>query len=448
MSGGRAPELEFLPAALEVEETPPLPAARRLLWVIVLSACVAAAWCVHARVDIVGVAPGRVVTTGRTKLVQAHALAVVARIHVREGQRVAAGELLVELDPAAARAEHERLASECASLELDASRLAQLIAETRAPQASAAFTPPAAVASTHAAAAAKRARLQFELQLQEFSAALAGIADERRQNRAALAAQRARIDELVRTLPLLTESADAHRALTAKGIVPRIRWLEIERERIATEQELAARRGEARALDAAFRALGERQAATAAQYRARWAAEREDLARRLAACREARANNERALRLSRLRAPVAGTVQQLAVHTEGGVVNPAQALMRIAPADAVLEVEARILQRDIGFVRLGQPAVVKLDAFDYTRYGVLHGRVVRLSRDVVQEAGEEPFFLAQIALDDTRLRRAGREHVVEPGMRATVEVAMGRRRVVEFLLSPLLRYRSESARER
>ncbi len=108
MSGRRDPELEFLPAALEIAETPPLPAARWLLWSIVLCAVVAATWSAIGRVDIVGIAPGRVVATGRTKLVQAHATAVIARLHVREGQRVAAGELLVELDATAARSSSPR----------------------------------------------------------------------------------------------------------------------------------------------------------------------------------------------------------------------------------------------------------------------------------------------------------------------------------------------------
>ncbi|MGE3771385.1 MAG: HlyD family type I secretion periplasmic adaptor subunit [Gammaproteobacteria bacterium] len=445
MSARRDPELEFLPAALEIAETPPLPAARWLLWSIVLCAVAAAAWSVIGRVDIVGVAPGRVVATGRTKLVQAHATAVIARLHVREGQRVAAGELLIELDATAARAEAARLAAECASLALDAERLAQLVAATQAvtPAADLRF---AAGVQAPASPADARAAQQFDLQLAEYRASLASLDDERREKEAARAALRARVAQLARTLPLIAESAEAHRALTAKGVVARVHWLAVERERIGTEQELAARRDEVRALAAALAALAERRAASAAQFRARWAAEREDVVRRLASCREARTNNARSLALTRLRAPIAGTVQQLAVHTEGGVVGPVEPLMAIAPAASPLEVEARVAQRDIGFVRIGQRAVIKFDAYDYTRYGTLNGRVARLSDDAVHQPDEEPYFLAQIALDSTRL--PGRSLVVEPGMRATVELAMGRRRVVQYLLSPLLRYTHEAARER
>lgn len=449
MSERREPELEFLPAAQEIARTPPLPAARWLLWIIVLCAVAAAAWSIVGRVDIVGVAPGRVVATGRTKLVQAHATAVIARLHVREGQRVAAGELLVELDATAARAEAARLAMECASLALDVERLAQLVATTQVatPAAGlhfvAASIEPAPAPPLHA-----RAAEQFELQLAEYRASLASLDDERREKEAARAALRARVAQLARTLPLIAESAEAHRALTAKGIVPRVHWLAVERERIGTEQELVARRDELRALAAALAALDARRAGTAAQFRARWAVEGEETARRLAACREAHTNNARTLELTRLSAPISGTVQQLIVHTEGGVVGPVEPLMQIAPAATPLEVEAHVAQRDIGFVHIGQRAVVKFDAYDYTRYGTLGGRVARLSSDAVHEPDAEPYFLAQIALDSTRLDGRHRRFAVEPGMGATVELAMGRRRVVQYLLSPLLRHASEAARER
>lgn len=449
MRAGREPELEFLPAAQEIAQTPPLPAARWLAWSIVLCAVVAAAWCVLGRVDIVGVAPGRVVATGRTQLVQAHATAVIARLHVREGQRVTAGELLIELDATAARAEATRLAVECASLALEAERLAQLLAATQeaTPAADLRFVA-GTVARAGAAPAQARAAQQFALQLAEYRASLASLDDERREKEAARAALRARVAQLARTLPLIVEAAEAHRALTAKGVVARVHWLAVERERIGTEQELAARRDEVRALTAALAALAERRTASAAQFRTRWTSEGEDLARRLASCREARTNNVRMLELTRLSAPIAGTVQQLAVHTEGGVVGPAEPLMRIAPAAAPLEIEARVAQRDIGFVHIGQRAVVKFDAYDYTRYGTLAGHVARLSEDAVHEPDAEPYFLAQVALDATQLRGRGRRLTVEPGMRATVELAMGRRRVVQYLLSPLLRYASEAARER
>lgn len=438
----RAHELEFLPAALEVEHTPPVPAARALLWALVLLSVLTLAWSVWGQVDIVGIAPGRVVATGRTKLVQPFETAVVSRLHVREGQRVHAGELLVELDVTAARAARRRLRLECATHALDHQRLAQLVAGTEE------FDPGPPPVGAWPPVLLARARQRHAVARDEFRAALASLAAEGREKRAARAALTARIAQLARTLPLVSETAEAHRQLIASGVVPRVRWLEVERTRIEVEQELGARRDEQRALDAALAAQARRTTATAAQFHARWLAERAETGERLAACREELVNAERHLALGRLTAPIDGIVQQLAVHTEGGVVTPAQVLMLIAPIAAPLEVEARVANRDIGFVHVGMRAGVKIDTYDYTRYGLVYGTVTSLSRDAVAEAEREPYFLAQLRLDSARLMLDGAPLVIEPGMLATVELRLGARRVIEFLLSPLLRYRDESGRER
>lgn len=441
----RPPELEFLPAALEVERSPPVPAARVLLWCLVLCAGCALAWSVWGRVDVVGVAPGRVVAAGRSKLVQPLETAVVARLAVREGQHVRRGEVLVELDVTTARASHARLTHECVTQTLERRRLARLLAaDGPRDDFDAGPLPPGGWPPALLARAAER----YGVARDEYHAALDGLTATAQEKRAARAALAARIAQLARTLPLISEAADAHRQLLASGIVPRVRWLEQERARIDVEQELAARRDEHRALGAALAALAGQRAATLAQFRGRWLAERAEANERLARCREALVAVARSLELAELKAPIDGIVQQLAVHTVGGVVTPAQTLMLIAPAAAPLEVEAQVANRDIGFVHVGMRAEVKIETFDYTRYGVVAATVRSLSRDAVADGEREPYFLAQLELAQTALTVDGRERPMEPGMLATVELRLGRRRVIEFLLSPLLRYRNESARER
>jgi HlyD family secretion protein len=171
-----------------------------------------------------------------------------------------------------------------------------------------------------------------------------------------------------------------------------------------------------------------------------------------------------------LRAPVDGTVQQLAVHTVGGVVTPAQQLMAIVPADSRLEAEAMIENRDIGFVVPGQSAQVKIDTFNFTKYGLLHGAVVTVSQDAIARdkpvdpanksksraalsdtsdpQGQELVYSARISLDRTEMLIEEKTVSLAPGMAVTVEIKTGQRRVIEYLLSPLLRYRHEAIRER
>ncbi len=444
MRGARL-EAGFLPAALAVEETPPRRAARMLLYSLVLFCGLAVVWAIVGRIDIVGLAPGRVVSTGRTKVIQPHEPAVLKAILVREGQRVVAGQRLIELDATAPAADLARLNQDHLALTLDRARLQALLAAASVPSQSKA-DPFAAL--TGAGAPVHQARARGRLQRAEYRALLDSIDDTRRERRAERAAVDAHIVQLTATLPLAAEAAEAHRVLTTKGVVPRVQWLAVERERIAVQQELAAQREQRKRLSASLDALAAQRRLSVARQRASWTAELADTQTRLVATVEALTKTRRRLALMTLTAPVAGTVQQLAVHTEGGAVTQAQPLMLIVPADSPLEIEARVQNQDSGFVRVGQSAVVKVDTYTFTKYGYLTGKVAKVSRDAVAAENQASYYLAHIALDQPGLGRDGRALPLEAGMAVTVEVMLGERRVIEFLLSPLLRYRHESGRER
>ena len=445
----RTLELEFLPAALEIEETPPLPLARVMLWLIVLFFFIAIAWAYIGKVDIVGVAPGKIVPSGRTKTVQPLESSVVVAIHVSEGQHVNAGDVLIELDPTTPTADKARLGKERVSLELDRMRLTKLLEAIRGGGALKENSDPF-TAFTHAIEATRLAKAHTRLlqQLAEYNAAIAGIDEDRREKRSEQEAVDARVTQLKSTLPLITEEADAHKKLMATGVVPRVKWLAVERERIAIQQELAAQQEQRKVLNASLESLSERRKVTDAQYQSRWMAELTETETRLSSYVEEIAKAERRLALTTLTAPVSGTVQQLVVHTEGGVVTEAQPLMVIVPDDSPIEVEAMVPNKDIGFVHEGQAAIVKIETFNFTKYGYIEGKVSKVSRDAVMDKDKGLYYLANIALEKTVISIDGHDVAIEPGMAVTAEVKMGRRRVIEFLLSPLLRYQQESGRER
>ena len=181
------------------------------------------------------------------------------------------------------------------------------------------------------------------------------------------------------------------------------------------------------------------------------------------------AKAEQQIGLQRLTAPVDGTVQQLAVHTVGGVVTPAQALLVVVPSDSQFEIEAMVSNRDIGFVRSGQEAEIKVDTFNFTRYGLLHGQVLSISQDAVIRdrqqdrasnrglgtqndtsgpKGQELNYSARISLDRSKMQTDDQMVKLSPGMAVTVEIKTGSRMILSYLLSPLLRYRQETMRER
>jgi hemolysin D len=177
---------------------------------------------------------------------------------------------------------------------------------------------------------------------------------------------------------------------------------------------------------------------------------------------------EQKTRLQLLTAPVDGVVQQLAIHTVGGVVTPAQPLLVVVPSDSRLEIEALVSNSDIGFVHAGQQAEIKVDTFNFTRYGLLHGEVLSVSQDAVirdrsqdragdrapgtaetsEPKGQELNYSARISLDRTQMQIDDRMVNLSPGMAVTVEIKTGSRNVLSYLLSPLRRYRQETLRER
>lgn len=153
-------------------------------------------------------------------------------------------------------------------------------------------------------------------------------------------------------------------------------------------------------------------------------------------------------RLLKLTAPVDGTIQQLAVHTVGGVVPAAQPLMLIVPKEAQVEVEAFMENKDVGFVEVGQRAEVKIDAFEYTKYGTIPARVTHVSHDAIQDEKKGLIYSVKIALEKSSIDVDGRDTPLSPGMSVNVEIKTGTRRVVEYVLSPLLQHKRESLNER
>ncbi|PPT72754.1 hypothetical protein XarbCFBP8150_03295 [Xanthomonas arboricola] len=149
-----------------------------------------------------------------------------------------------------------------------------------------------------------------------------------------------------------------------------------------------------------------------------------------------------------LRAPVAGTVQQLAVHTVGGVVTPAQALLVVVPSEDALEIEATVLNKDIGFVRPGKDVIVKVDSFPYSRYGYLTGKVVSVSHDAAQDEQLGLVFPARVKLERATLKIDGISARLNAGMSLSAEIKTGKRRVIDYLLSPFQQHTTEALRER
>lgn len=462
-------EREFLPAALEIVDTPPSPVGRAIGLTIILVAVIAIAWACIGKVDIVATASGRIVPQGKSKVVQPADTGIVTAIHIADGDQVKTGDVLIELNSTQALADRDRFARDLMQARLGLARLRGLAAtlpgtpgEGRAPDL---VDPPADAKPEDLALtlAAMRAHAANE------NAKLADLDQQTEAKRAEAAEAEASADKLRASLPMVADQEELLRQMRDQKIGSKLDWYQINQQLIEQKHEVGVLAHRKEAAEAAQGALREQRAAEATQYQMSILAELDKARAQASELKAELAKAEQRLRQGVLRAPIDGTVQQLAVHTIGGVVTPAEPVLVVVPADGKLVVEAAVQNRDVGFIRAGQTVRVKIDTFNFTLYGLIEGKVLDVTRDTVSRQGADksgkggestrgdgvagdgesgPVYLARIALaQDWMMTENGRVDLT-PGMAVTAEVQTGERRLISFLLSPLVRHVSESMRER
>ena len=444
-AGEQALQLQFLPAALEIQESPPSPTGRWLLWIILSLFTIGLLWAALGRVDIVVTAPGRIVPSGQVKRVQAPETGVVLAILASEGERVEAGQPLVRLDPTYANADDLRIREQLHDIAVESAwrrALEQWLADGM-DEAS-----PGGLETRFAAADQAKAEALYKLTRMETLARIRGQQKELAANRAEQAAVRAERDRAEATLAVLAQRVEAYRALLEQQYGAKVQYLEMLQQQTELDGSVPVLVSRERQLVESAAAITARLDATRDELRRHNLMELARLdSERGALEQESRKARQRQQQLT-ITAPVTGAVQELAVHTVGGVVSPGEELLKIVPERATIEVEALLQNKDIGFIREGQLAEVKVDTFNFTRYGLIDARVLNISNDSVEDARLGWVFKLRLALEQDTIRVEDRVVKLSPGMAITAEVKTGKRRLIEFFLSPLLRYKQESVRER
>lgn len=470
---------EFLPAAIEILETPASPVRATMIWLICVLAALSLIWAYWGKFDIVATAQGKIQPIGRVKVVQSEEPGRVIAASAVNGGRVEKDAILIELDPTTARAEEQALSLRLAALRAE-------IARRRAQNASAnawaatdiwatADGPPnrtIAFAEQTSEEIAERERQVYAAELAKLSGTIANLRAQYRKGRAqidrltgTISAQQVFVSTLAQRVSMRSKLVDAEAGSKAAMIDAQETLQEAERD-------LASQRGEYKEAETALDVVKSDAVSQISLFLAENAQRLAEALREADQVTQELAKAERKLAAMTIRSPEAGVVQASAITTVGQVVSPGTELMRIVPVGEKLEIEAYLPNRDIGFVEAGQEAVIKVEAFPFTRYGILHGKVIRVATDAIPEPDarqtEEmssanlqtsvPFSNAQrmqnlvypvvIAPAETSILVDDKAVPLSPGMAVTIEVKTGQRRILEYLFSPLAEVSSGAMKER
>jgi len=445
---------DFEPDAVVIHRKAPHPAAHWMTGLIVVAVASLLLWTVIGQVDVVAVASGKVIPTDRSHIVQAARGGVVAALAVKDGDTVSSGQVLVELDQTELQAEYRSVQTQYRNTRNQwlvesafGAAVAQLGTQMQRSDRIARTVLSRLLAPqdrTVAGDLQRRVSERFEAFQQQYLA-LRAKASSRRH---ALRSVEARLRHTQFDEPRARESVDAYQALYQQQLVSRERVQRAESEHMARVEGVRDLQAQQQALDEEIRQAD----AEAEALIRRVQTEALDAAAthhtNMASMQERLQQLQKQIDDMTVRAPIDGTVQQLAVTGAAVVIQTGMALMTIVPMDRALEIEAWIANQDIGFVDEGQRTTIKVDTYRFTRYGTVEGRVRTVSAEAVNDEIQGLRYAARIALQAAELVHEGRRFPLEPGMRVSVEIRTGRRRIIDYFLSPLKATAFQSIRER
>ena len=473
-------EREFLPAHLELTETPLSAAPKWIARLVILFALIALLWAIFGKLDIVAVAQGKTSLGGRSKTIQALETAVVERINVKDGQTVKKGDVLMELAGIGSDSDYNRSLEALRAAYLNKWRSETLLAAIEnghsprlsssidtdkqgnnhqdakqvasAPQGLQAASETTSLKQQIIASIPQSAIIEAQTlvlnQYQAWSTKDQQLASVKEQRKAERTSTQAQISKLAAMTQIEGQRVSDYRELVAQDYLAKHSLLEQESKYIQAKNDLASQQSTLQQITQAIKQAEDERILNTQTIKRDTLDVLRQANEQIGQLEPEAAKAEQRKQLLTLTAPVDGTVQQLAMHTIGGVVTAAQPIMVIVPSEDKLEIEAIVPNKDIGVVQAGQEVVVKIESFPYTRYGYLTGKVKTVSFDAVENKDLGLVYTAIVSLDKDTLNIEGKPVRLDAGMNATAEIKTGKRSVISYLLSPLQTKVDESLRER
>lgn len=447
-TAAEASALDFSPPLLRLQDMPPNPLGRKVLWLLIALLVALLLWATLGRLDIVAVAEGKLIPESYVKIVQPAESGIVKEILVREGQSVKVGQILMRMDALISEADTK-------SIEADYQRkrltLRRIEAELSGRPFQTETSDPSALAQEIAA--------QYRANRAAFEAALAEERSQLVKARQELAAAEQVKRKLEETLPYYRDQDKAYEKLVKQGFAGSLMGSDKKRERVEKEQELQTQTFLIESAKASTLQSERKLAQIDSDYRRQLNVERNDIQGQYDKLTQEAAKQAHKQDLLELKAPQDGVVKDLATHTTGTVVQPGTILLTLVPQDEILRAEVWVSNEDIGFVRQGQPVKLKFAAFPFQKYGMVNGVVETVSADASDNGNDnrqsdpakkmQPLgYKALVALKNMNLKMDGERFDLSAGMQTNAEIKLGDRTVMEYLLSPVRKAWHEGGRER
>lgn len=433
-------QYEFLPAAEEIIETPPSPFGRIVLWLITALLIITFAWSYFGKLDIIASATGKITPEGSIKTIQPASSGVVTDIKVSEGQKVKKGQLLIQLDNSVAKSEVKTGEQALAVAKLERDILSKtIIGEDVSAAVNAADIPDEV--KEHLIALAESKVSSYEVQRQLLSSSIASAQQQVKSQEQAKQTIQDNLTKLRAREQELNQELKKANSLTESSIRSDLR--SVQQQIASLEASLSAQDQQIAQAQLGVNEANEKLNAYNADSASSAYSSVLDQDKQVTDLENSLTKAKQLVDQLSIRAPVDGTVLSIATKTVGGVVNGAQPIIEIVPNETPLIVEANVQNKDIGFIHVGQPVIVKVDTYSFHRYGYLKGTVKSISPDAISDEKQGLIYKMKVALDTTKTSKDNAIKV-EPGMSVTAEVTTGNRRIIEFFLDPLLTYTNTS----
>lgn len=496
-------EYEFLPAALEITEKPPSPLGRVVVWFISGIIIIAILWASIGKVDEVAVARGKVVPDGRIKVVQPLEEGIVTAIHINEGERVKEGQLLIELDSTMQKANINSLQNSINIIKTEKELLKKILnGEDIEKLASQTELSDDMIYNLlllneskndeynikYEALKLEVAQSKSDLEIVEANSIkleriILMLEDKEKKLKLLLesgGAEESNLQKLQKNIEILKEEEQKYKILYDAGAISKSDWESKYNELVFAEQDYKTQEAKVRQeknnLEINWKSTYDELVLTKKELETqRLRIEQsknkyQESLKNLESFEKENSTNiynlivekdkkiieldaemtkaKKNMELQSLVSPVNGIVNGLGANTIGGVVSPAQPIMTIVPDGTPLIIEASLLNKDVGFVNVGQKVTIKLDTFPFQKYGTITGEVISISPDAIEDERMGSVYKMKVLLDKTIININNKEVNISPGMMVTVEIKTGKRRIIEFFLEPIIKYADESLKLR